>query len=392
MRILLHSHTFHPAVGGVETITATLAENLVKGGHELVVVTETPSLEPDHFPYRVVRNASFPTLLSLARDADIIHANGASLKLVPHAILTGKPFLWTHNGYQVTCIDGLGWDETGPTPMTPLASALHHARIRGFLFAACALITLWVRRWVARHVAFNATATHWIAMRQSLPRQVVLYTPYPLDRFLGRNPAIKQEHDFVFVGRLVNEKGVETLLKALAVLRTRPEGAEATLLIVGDGPLREALETLTRSLLIDNAVRFVGALKGDALLQAMASASVGVVPSAYEEPMGGVALELIASGRSVIVSRNGGMAECVGAAGITFENGNDQDLADKMGKMLGPSAMHQACLRAAGGRIDAFAEAVLTQKYVAHYQTLLAPESTATVHRTDAGNISSSVL
>ena len=391
MRILLHSHTFHPAVGGVETITATLADNLVKAGHELVVVTETPSLEPDRFPYRVVRNASFRRLLGLARDADIIHANGASLKMVPHAVMTGKPFLWTHNGYQVSCIDGLGWDATGPTPLTPLASAWHHARHCGFLFAVRALIVLLVRRWVARHLAFNAAATHWIAKRQPLPRQVVLYTPYPLGRFLQCEPRIAQEHDFVFVGRLVNEKGVETLLKALAVLRSRPEGARATLLIVGDGPLREPLQVLAKGLSVENAVRFAGSLRGEALLQAMASAPVGVVPSAYEEPMGGVALELIASGRSVIVSRNGGMAECVGAAGVTFENGNADDLAEKMAGMLGPSETHQACRRAAASRLDAFAEEALTRRYVEHYQRLLAPDGAVFTHSPEVGNVSSSV-
>jgi glycosyltransferase involved in cell wall biosynthesis len=370
MRILLHSHTFHPAVGGVETITATLADNLVKAGHELVVVTETPSQEPECFPYRVVRNASFPTLLSLARDADIIHANGASLKMVPLAILAGKPFLWTHNGYQVTCIDGLGWDASGPTPMTPLASAVHHARVCGIVFVVRTLMTLYLRRWVARHVAFNAAATHWIAKRQPLPRQVVLYTPYPLRRFLQRDPAIPQQYDFVFVGRLVNEKGIATLLNALAALRASPEGAAATLLIVGDGPLREPLQALTRALSLENAVQFTGALRGEALLQAMTSAPVGVVPSAYEEPMGGVALELIASGRSVIVSRNGGMAECVGAAGVTFENGNADDLAEKMAAMMGQSETHLACLRAAAARIKDFSEEALTRKYLEHYQTI----------------------
>ncbi|MFC5455681.1 glycosyltransferase family 4 protein [Prosthecobacter fluviatilis] len=371
MRILLHSHTFHPAVGGVETISATLADNLVKTGHDVLVVTETPFREKDSFSYRVVRGASFRTLLKLARNVDIIHSNGASLKMVPLALLAGKPFLWTHNGYQVSCIDGLGWDATGPTPMTPLASAMHHAKIRGFWSACRALIILGIRRWVAHHVAFNAAATHWIAKRQPLPRQIVLYTPYPLGQFLSRKISVPEAYDFVFVGRLVNEKGVETLLKALSILRMRPNGANATLLIVGDGPLREPLQALTRDLSLEKAVRFAGALRGESLLHAMASATVGVVPSAYEEPMGGVALEMIASGRSVIVSRNGGMSECVGDAGVNFKNGNADDLAEKMSTMLGNSETCRACLHAAAERIKAFAEDSLTQKYVDHYQSII---------------------
>lgn len=372
MRILLHSHTFHPAVGGVETISATLASTLASLGHDVIVVTEVPFNGPNPFPFPVVRNPPRKELLQLTQDSDVVHSNGASLKMVPFAFITRKPFLWTHNGYQVTCIDGLGWDESGPTPMTPFASASYHWKRHGLTYALKGLSKLLVRRFIGKFFAHNAAATHWIAKRQPLPRQVVLYTPYPLDRFAQPPVNPREAYDFVFVGRLVNEKGVETLLHALALLRGRPHTAKARLLIVGDGPLRPSLEALASSLNLHDAVTFAGMLQGEALLQAVHSAPVGVVPSAYEEPMGGVALELLAAGRSVIVSRNGGIAECVGEAGLTFENRNPSDLAAKMEQLFAHSTTHQTCVAQGPARVQAFHQATLTQQYALHYEHLIA--------------------
>jgi glycosyltransferase involved in cell wall biosynthesis len=373
MRILLHSLTFHPAVGGVETISATLASALLQLGHDITVVTGVPFAGDNPFPFAVVRNPSASELLRLTRESDIVHSNGASLKMVPFAMISRKPFLWTHNGYQVTCIDGLGWDETGPTPLTPFASACHHLRLHGPVHAVLGLAKLLLRRVVAMRIAYNAAATHWIAKRQPLPRQVVLYTPYPLNRFAESKLTPRQDYDFVFVGRLVNEKGVKTLLRAMALLRSRPRTENATLLIVGDGPLRPSIEAMTASLQLNDAVTFAGMLEGEHLIQAVRSAPVGVVPSAYEEPMGGIALELLAAGLSVIVSHRGGIAECVGSAGLTFENSNSEDLAAKMETLFARSDAHLACLANAPARLLAFDQETLTRQYVAHYQHLTAP-------------------
>ena len=51
MKILLYSSVFWPSLGGVETITATLAENIVRLGQECIVVTETPSEQEDNRSY-----------------------------------------------------------------------------------------------------------------------------------------------------------------------------------------------------------------------------------------------------------------------------------------------------------------------------------------------------
>lgn len=78
----------------------------------------------------------------------------------------------------------------------------------------------------------------------------------------GTNPHRFQRREgesngrLLFIGRLVEQKGLEDALEALASL---PEGKRPALDIVGDGPLRPVLETQTRELGLDGGVRFLGA-------------------------------------------------------------------------------------------------------------------------------------
>ena len=371
MRILLHSHSFHPVVGGVETIAVTLAEQLHKMGHEVTVVTETPDKAPSSFPFQVLRCPSVWQKWNLARSVDIIHANGTSLVMVPYAALVGTPFVWTHNGYQASCVDGLGWSESGPTPMEPWPSIWHYFNELGPMAGAKLGFKLILRRLVAQHFAYNVAATHWVARRQPLPNQQVAYTPYPLGRFAESVSDIEPQYDFIFVGRLVSEKGIETLIRAMAIVHQSQALAGTKLAIVGDGLLSTQLKELVKSLGLDAWIHFLGTLRGADLSRAIRSAPIGIVPSAYEEPMGGIALELLASGRCVIVSERGGMAECVGAAGVCFENGNPLDLADKMIMLVGDEQVRSQCLERAGRQLRCFDELNLTQRYVELYQEIV---------------------
>lgn len=372
MKILLYSKVFHPSVGGIETITATLAENYQAEGCEPVVVTETACLNSDDFPYSVVRKPKWREKLKLCLEADVIHSNGASIAMVPYAIMARKPFVWTHNGYQVMCVDGLGWNESGATPMTPVASVWFHINKFGFASGLNEGCKLLVRRLVAHYYAINVAATKWVAYRQPLPRQVVLYTPYPLGRFKHAPISRNDKHfEFIFVGRLVNEKGVETLIRAMSKICLNPSMSATRLAIVGSGPLREKLETMVHEMKLSHNVTFYGSKSGAELRAIVCSALIGVVPSAYEEPMGGVALELLASGRCVIVAKRGGIAECIGEAGLVFENGSDDDLADKMASLLQNEKLMSQCLAHADNQITQFDEKELSLRYLSLYKTLV---------------------
>ncbi len=108
----------------------------------------------------------------------------------------------------------------------------------------------------------------------------------------------------LFVGRLVEKKGVKYLIDALPMIRARVPGAH--LVVVGAGPELGALAAQVCSLGLDDCVEFRGPLPQDALPQLYQSASVFVAPfidadSGDKEGLGLVTIEAIACGCPVVV-------------------------------------------------------------------------------------------
>lgn len=116
------------------------------------------------------------------------------------------------------------------------------------------------------------------------------------------------EADFVlgFVGRLHYVKGVDLLIKALALLLKRPR--RYLLIVTGAGGQRRSLEALAQRLGLADRVRFLGPC--DNAAEVMCAFDVGVVPS-RQEPFGIVVLELMRMRVAVVASGVGGMGELV---------------------------------------------------------------------------------
>ncbi|MEQ9103810.1 MAG: glycosyltransferase [Rhodothermales bacterium] len=113
----------------------------------------------------------------------------------------------------------------------------------------------------------------------------------------------------LFAGRLVAEKGIPELLAAWQGVAASG-GPPRTLVILGDGPLRDEVEQAARTL--DGTawpIDFRGQVDRHALLDAMAHSAWTIVPSRWHEPFGMVAIESLAMGTPVLVTPVGGLAE-----------------------------------------------------------------------------------
>jgi glycosyltransferase involved in cell wall biosynthesis len=254
--------------------------------------------------------------------------------------------------------------------MSPLRSVLWHSRRRGIAVGVVAGVKLAIRHLVARCVALNIAITEWVAARQVLPRQVVIYNPFDLSQF-GVREQVDPSSDFLFVGRLVSEKGVDVLLRAFLLVVQGARGYEPTLSIVGDGPERLELQDLARQLGLEGRVRFVGALTGHALQRAIAGTRVGVVPSSWEEAMGGVALEMLAAGKPVIASRRGGLAEVVGKAGLLFANGDAVDLARQLEFAISDDGWRASAAEESRRQAERFDDRMLAAEYAEAFRWVL---------------------
>ncbi|MCD6593180.1 glycosyltransferase family 4 protein [Candidatus Bathyarchaeota archaeon] len=116
------------------------------------------------------------------------------------------------------------------------------------------------------------------------------------------------ERIVLFIGRLVPQKGVDTLIKAAPLIIQRHR--DARILIAGDGWSRTYLEELVKSMGLRDHVRFLGFISDWELADLMVAADVLVVPSVYE-PFGIVALEGMAAGTPVVATNIGGLSEII---------------------------------------------------------------------------------
>ncbi|WP_169336218.1 glycosyltransferase family 4 protein [Pontibacter roseus] len=374
MRVLLYSHFFYPSIGGLENVSLTLARLLVSSYVDCKVVTTTAADGPDNLGVEVIRNPGKKHQIDLVRWADIILFNGASLALQPWILLFKKPFIWVHTGYQVSCVDGCGWVDGERAPLTPASSVIYHVRKNGWKAGGQGGFKLFLKRIFAKYlVSRNVAITKWMYNTQPLPRQVHIYNPFPLNSFLGLGDTAIM-YDFIFVGRLVSEKGVATLLRAFSIV-LQDVNRPISLLIIGDGNWRTKMEACAENLQIAQHVTFVGRKAGDELVHYVSKGRIAIVPSEWYEPMGGVALELMAAGKNLIVSELGGLKECVGDAGLTFPNGNAEALAKRMYTLLTDASARSSQLRVGRERVKEFLPSIFVAQYIDLLQKVIAEKT-----------------
>ena len=132
----------------------------------------------------------------------------------------------------------------------------------------------------------------------------VLHSPAP-DAFFtpGPPPAGGIPH-FLFLGRLVPQKGPQWVLRAMTKM-----DMPVKLDIGGEGPLRNELEDFCNKHGLQHRVKFHGWLSQDRVKALIAHSRAVIVPSLWHEPAGLVTLEAAAAGRAVIASRVGGVPE-----------------------------------------------------------------------------------
>jgi glycogen synthase len=311
MKILFSSYAFRPSVGGIETVSAILADQFVAAGHEVQLITETPGEEETTGTYQVTRRPSLTRLNDLLRWADLFFQNNVSLRSLLPALLARKRTIVVHQTWIRNTRGEIGWND----------------RLKR---AVLGRVT---------NVAISA------AVADDFGKECrVVPNPYRDDLF-RLIPGIKRSKTLVFVGRLVSDKGVDLLLRALG--RLRSDGLTPDLTIVGDGPDMQSLRELTRELQLQGQIVFAGRKSGEELARLLNEHRIMVIPSRWPEPFGIVALEGIACGCVVVASAGGGLKDAVGRSGITFENGKEEALAESLRRLLLDSELEKQ-LRAAG--------------------------------------------
>ncbi|MBA3710884.1 MAG: glycosyltransferase family 4 protein [Pyrinomonadaceae bacterium] len=298
MRILIYSPAFYPSIGGLETLVSILAHEFIAQGHEVRLVSQTPSKGDERFPFKVIRQPSPFRLLKLVRWCDLFFQPNISLKGIWPLFLTFKPWVVSHNNWYTRADGRLAWQD----------------RLKHFLVRFANSIS--VSRAVAAHIAVPST---------------VIPNTYREDIF-RLMPEVERDRELLFLGRLVSDKGADLLLDALAKLKAC--GLTPRLTIVGGGPEKAALHQQAEDLRVHDQIDFAGIKTHSELPQILNAHRILVVPSRWHEPFGIVALEGIACGCTVVGSEGGGLRDAVGSCGVAFPNGDAEALAQTLADLL----------------------------------------------------------
>jgi glycosyltransferase involved in cell wall biosynthesis len=311
IRVLLVSPTFG-AYGGMEAFVLAVAETLLHDDRFRLRIcfkrTAGFSLQRSFseicrgFPIEFCDKASRALWSSIAW-ADVVHGQNASPDTAAMCVVLGRPLVLTiHNVLpSVPAWRRLAWR---------LASEVAKARWYNSSF-------VW-RTWEPRA---RSRGSALVPTRSRLPDAWV----DPSDR-----------RGFAFLGRLTEGKGADVLVEAYR--RSGLDQGTWPLTVMGDGPMREALEKRCVQAGL-HGVRFTGLVDGETKARELAQARWLVVPSHWQEPFGLVAVEARSVGVPCIVSADGGLPEAGGRHALVCEPGDIADL--------------QRCLRLAGAMEEA---------------------------------------
>jgi glycogen(starch) synthase len=309
MRILITTVPFYPSIGGLNPIAYLSAREWLSRGHEVRLLTRNPGRFDGEDEFPIFRCLSFRQMLTHYKWADVVFQNHVSIHFWLPLLAVRRPYVVSMSGW-VTRRAGGGTGKPGLP-----------ARARYLLM-----------RWILRMAARNIGACAAVAAANEVPARVI---PNPFDstRFQNTNPSYEDRSSAVlFAGRLVADKGVDDLIRAIALLKTRSIICEVV--VAGDGPELGNLLELSRKLSVADQISFVGPKSPTELATLMNQHRVMVVPSKWNEPIAIVALEAMACGCVVVGSEGGGLAVTIGPCGLTYPNGDYELLADRLADIL----------------------------------------------------------
>jgi glycosyltransferase involved in cell wall biosynthesis len=378
MKILLAHNNYH-ITGGAEVFFHEIGRVLGDQGHEVAYLSSSNSANgsspwssyfvkaPDYAHGALIKRISqFGQMVysfdakakaaKLIRDfkPDIVHAFAIYVKLTP-AILdacreAGVPVVMSCNDYKHICPNYKMFHHGYPCEECKdgrfYRATFNRCCQDSMVFSLAGTIESYLHRvWdiYRKNIHTFLFASQYMARKttefwgRDSFRWRLLRNPFD-----GRQHPLSVDHEdyFLYFGRLIDEKGVDVLLRAMQQV------PQARLLVIGDGPGKEELEALGAALGLKN-VDFLGPRWGEEMDRLLRRCRFVVVPSLWNENFPYVILQAFAMGKAVIGTDRGGIPELVrhGESGLIYpaldsaalaqsirEFWDNPDLAVTMGK------------------------------------------------------------
>jgi glycosyltransferase involved in cell wall biosynthesis len=386
MKLLLYVHDWAPTIGGIQSVTLSLARNLAtyrsptSDPFEITLVTATLAdhMDDSAFPFRVIRRPSLGQLFRLTREANVVHLAGPCVAPLVFALLLRKPVCIEHHGFQPVCPNGQLVYQPNCSQCPGHFMAGRHLEClrcnsdKGLPRSLRLWLLTFLRRALSKRATTNILPAEILGRTLQLPHQLVIPhgIPVPATTTAAAPAAHKAIPPVIaFHGRLVSAKGPQLLLQAAHELSRMTDSFRIS--FIGDGPDRVALESRASALGLSSRVSFLGRVPEDQLGAILSSATVLVIPSIGGEVFGLVAAENMIRSLPAIVPEGGALAEVAGDSALTFFPGDASSLAAAISRTLREPGLAQRLGAAARSRALArFTEAEMVARHAGLYTQL----------------------
>lgn len=325
MRIVQITPSIDPSRGGQEQLVRELVHELVKLGHEVTLITCDQDVNVRvpcdfrHVSYLKVHGLPWiPSLTGLIKHLrsgfDICHLHYLALfgEIAAVACKTSKiPIVTTFWSEGKRRTHMVVYDRVSLHLISQLSDKL--------MCISEGLKNALVKRGLERHKIRIAPVAVYVGELEKTKVQGVLGGDH--------------NFDLLFVGRLEGRKGLQYLLRALAILKRR--GFAPRLKVIGDGYYKNRLLSLVDDNNLSSQVTFAGYMPREKIFESYQEAKCVVIPSEYEGGIPRVALEAMAFGKPIIVTSIPGI-EIIGdkKLGILVPPKDSESLANAILQVL----------------------------------------------------------
>jgi glycosyltransferase involved in cell wall biosynthesis len=240
----------------------------------------------------------------------------------------------------------------------------------------------WLESYVLRHAAYaiagNAEAVS-VLRRKGYAGPVAVIPQFGVDPAIYTPTNVVRPSSFVFspssfvvgyVGRLVEEKGLLVLLRAVAGL-----AGDWRLVLIGSGPLQPQIERLAASLGIAGRLTFIPGVPSSEMPRYLSQFAVLVLPSLtrpnWKEQFGRVLVEAMACQVPVVGSDCGEIPQVIGEAGLVVPEGDVEALRQAQARLQADAALRQRLGELGRARVLAhYTQARIAQETYQVYQKI----------------------
>jgi glycosyltransferase involved in cell wall biosynthesis len=377
-------HTRYREPGGEDVVVKAEAELLRAAGHEVVQwQAQNPQGTSGAVAALALSPWNFRAARSLRRVAtrlrpQVAHVHNTWFAMSPSVLpalgRAGVPVVMTLHNYRLLCANGVLFRDGRPCEDCIGTHPWHGLRHRCYRDSALqslpaagtiafhGLLGTW-RREVSLFLALNEFSRARF-VRGGLPPERIHVKPNFVADPGPRTVPNSASPTVLYVGRLVAEKGLGVLLEAWR----RAAVGSLELVIVGDGPMRPALQRLAVP-----GVRFAGRLPAEEVRRRMLAARVLVLPSLSYEVQPMAALEAVAAGVPVLASDIGGMPDLLRPLGSYWlvPPGVEEAWAAALGRLTEARLVEQGGRQARTTYEQSFTEASALDALEAAYELAL---------------------